>query len=218
MCRRTGGLKGTKWSHIKLTEPVVNPVFKDAAKAVLSMSTREFDDATIDKGGKFIRDSLNALNIQEELQKEKEALNSGKLTKGALDASLKRMKYLRALDELHLKAGDAYTLSVVPVTPPSVRPVVVGRTGDTMDNDATKLYQGLILQNNVFRKIKGSGMGEEDIKDNRRALNEHMAELTGMMAPSSPQMRGRGVKGALDFISGDVPKEGYFQKRSSTAR
>ena len=209
----TGGLKGTKWSHIKLVEPVVNPVFKDAAKSVLGMSTKEFDDASVNKGGKFIRDSLNAMNVQEELQKEKDALNSGNLTKGALDASLKRMKYLRALDELHMKAGDAYMLSVVPVTPPSVRPVVVGRTGDTMDNDANKLYQGLILQNNVFRKIKNSGMGEEDVRDNRRAINERMAELTGMIAPSSPQMRGRGVKGALDFISGDVPKEGYFQKK-----
>ena len=82
-----------------------------------------------------------------------------------------------------------------------------------MDNDANKLYQGLILQNNVFRKIKNSGMGEEDVRDNRRAINERMAELTGMIAPSSPQMRGRGVKGAPDFISGDVPKEGYFQKK-----
>ncbi len=209
----TGGINGTKWSHVKLTEPIVNPVFEDAAKSVLNMSTKEFRNAQIEKGGQFIRDELNKLNVSAELKKEQDALDSGTLTKGALDTSLKRMKYLQALDSLDLKAGDAYVLSVVPVTPPTVRPIVVGRTGDTMDNDANKLYQGLILQNNVFKKVKDAKLGDDEIRENRKALQDRMGELTGVIAPSSPQIKNRGVKGALDFIAGDVPKEGYFQRK-----
>ena len=40
-----------------------------------------------------------------------------------------------------------------------------------------------------------------------------MRELAGLVAPGDPQLRGRSVKGALDFIAGDTPKGGYFQHK-----
>ena len=210
----TGGMQGTKWSHIKLVEPIVNPVFEDAVKSVLKLSTKEMDRMTIEDGGKVIRDKLNSIDVRKELQESEEALNSGKLTKGALNDTVKRVSYLRALDNFGMRAGDAYTLSVVPVTPPNVRPITIGRmSGDTIENDANKLYQGLILQNNTFKKVKDADLSSDDLKENRKALNERMKELTGMIAPTSPQMKHRGIKGALDFIAGDVPKEGYFQRK-----
>lgn len=39
----TGGLKGNKWSHYRLAEPVVNPVFENPVKSILGLSTKEFD-------------------------------------------------------------------------------------------------------------------------------------------------------------------------------
>ena len=40
----TGGIKGTKWSHYKLAEPIVNPVFERPVKSLLGLKTKEFED------------------------------------------------------------------------------------------------------------------------------------------------------------------------------
>lgn len=209
----TGGMQGTRWAHITLAEPMLNPVFTDAAKAVLGMRGKELQDVVLSQGGAVVRDRLNSLDVPAELKKDEESIASGKLGKGALDAAVKRVKYLRALNSFGMKPGDAYMLSVVPVTPPTVRPVIVGRTGDTMGNDANKLYQDLILQNNAFKKVLAAGLGDADIRENRQAMQDRMKELTGTIAPSSPHLKNRGVKGALEFIAGDNPKEGYFQRK-----
>ena len=207
----TGGLQGTRWSHIRLVEPVVNPVFKDAVKSLLRLDSKNFEAMCATDGGQVIRDSLNMIDVDAELKKEEDDLYSGKLTLDRRDKSVKRVKYLRALQERGMKPGDAYVLSVVPVTPPVMRPIAVGVTGDTMDNDANVLYRDLILQNNSFRKMKEAGFSGDDVVENRKALNKRMQELVGLAAPESVTLRARGIKGALTFISGDTPKDGYFQ-------
>ncbi len=207
----TGGLNGTRWTHIKLTEPVVNPIFADAACSVLKIDSGELKRMALNQGGHEIRKALNAVDVGKELAESEEALFSGKLSNAALDKMVKRVKFLRTLKDMDVKAGDAYTLSVVPVTPPVMRPLVVGASGDTLDNDANALYRDLILQNNSFAKIKDAGLGKEEIVANREAMQKRLGELTGMLAPEAPTMRNRNVKGALAFISGDVPADGYFQ-------
>ena len=209
----TGGSSGTKWTHVKLVEPVINPVFEDAVKSLLNKDSNQISDMKLNQGGQAIRDQLNSLNVAEELKKEEDRVFGGKISKDDLDKAVKRVKYLRTLKDLDIKAGDAYTLSVVPVTPPIVRPIVIGNTGDVMKNDANELYKELILQNNSFKKIKDAGFGEDVLADNRRALNSRMSELVGLTAPNNPKMRNRSVKGAIAFIAGDVPKEGYFQSK-----
>lgn len=47
----TGGLKGDKWSHYKLAEPVVNPIFENPVKSILGLSTVEFDNIASGKYG-----------------------------------------------------------------------------------------------------------------------------------------------------------------------
>lgn len=47
----TGGLKGDKWAHYRLAEPMINPVFENPAKSILGLSTVEFDAITSGKYG-----------------------------------------------------------------------------------------------------------------------------------------------------------------------
>jgi len=212
--RITGGMQGTKWGHIDLKEPVVNPVFKDAAGALLGMTSKELENSFLENGGSDIKKKLNAIDTKKELSNIEDELNDPKLKGSALDKKVKKYKYLKALNDKDLKPGDAYVLSKVPVTPPMMRPVTVGKTGDVMENDANYLYRDLILQNNSFKDLEESGVAdEEDIKENRKALSNRVSELTGFMAPKSAQLAGKGVKGAASFISGDTPKQGYFQKK-----
>jgi len=210
---KTGGLSGDRWTHITLAEPVVNPVFTDAAKAVLDMSSKDFDSWYYANGGAKLKERLNAIDVDKELESAEKLLNSDKVTRGELDKQVKRVKYLRALKDFGKKPGDAYVLSVIPITPPKFRPITIGITGDSQENDSNILYKELVLQNNSFRKMIESGIDEEDLAANRKSLNTRVKELAGIVAPESPNLRGRGVKGALDFIAGDTPKTGYFQKR-----
>lgn len=47
----TGGIKGQKWSHYKLAEPIVNPVGEKPVKSLLGLSTKEFEAITNGKYG-----------------------------------------------------------------------------------------------------------------------------------------------------------------------
>lgn len=209
----TGGLNGTKWGHVKLVEPVVNPIFIDCAKALLRLSTKEFETLMVEKGGAEIKRQLDALNLDSEMAAVEKALQDPKLKGSKLDQEVKRLKYLRALKDRGLKAGEAYVLTVVPVTPPLLRPISVGKTGDLMENDSNQLYKDLILQNNSFQKIKEVGLGEDTIQKNRKDLIDRVKELTGVVSPSSPHLAGRNVKGAIQYLAGDQPKHGYFQRK-----
>ena len=39
----TGGIRGNKWSHYKLSEPIVNPVFERPVKSLLGINTKEYN-------------------------------------------------------------------------------------------------------------------------------------------------------------------------------
>lgn len=39
----TGGLRGTRWAHYPLVEPIANPVFERPIKSLLSLKTKEFE-------------------------------------------------------------------------------------------------------------------------------------------------------------------------------
>lgn len=42
----TGGIKGNKWSHYKLAEPIVNPVFENPVRSLLGLTSGDFDKIT----------------------------------------------------------------------------------------------------------------------------------------------------------------------------
>ena len=39
----TGGVRGTKWSHYKLPEPIVNPIAENSVRALTGLTTKEYD-------------------------------------------------------------------------------------------------------------------------------------------------------------------------------
>lgn len=209
----TGGLKGENWSHITLDEPVVNPVFENAAKVLLGMGTSEFNKAYKEKGGKYLRDQLNKINVSREITRVKKSLDDHKLTGSHLDTMVKKYKYLTALKKENLKAGEAYTLKNIAVPPPVIRPITIGVNGDIMENDANTLYRNIILHNDSFKKLKKAGISDEDLQENRAEMYNKMKELAGTISPSNPMLKNKGIKGALTYISGNQPKEGFFQKK-----
>ncbi len=209
----TGGINGTKWSHVKLNEPLINPIFEDCVKTLLDLNTREMEAELSKDGGNALKKRLNAINVDAELKLTQNMVANTSVKGAALDKLVKKAKFLKALKELGLKAGDAYMLKYVPVTPPVMRPITIGRAGDKLENDANLLYRNIILENDTFKKIKGESGLEKETSDSRLSMQNSLRELTGTIAPRSVQMKNAGVKGAIKFIAGDQPKRGYFQRK-----
>ena len=208
----TGGLQGEKFSKIELEEPVVNPVFEEPARQLLGMTKRDFRKLRDEEGAAEIKQRLNAINLD---AFEREALEEARTATGSKrNTAVKRIKYVRALKDKGLRAGDAYVLSKIPVTPPVVRPILPNPDGTTLVADANYLYRDVMLADEAVRTLPKALRTKEEMRKHRSNLHDTTAALFGTQEPTNPQSKGRGVKGHLMQITGKgSPKGGYFQSR-----
>lgn len=208
----TGGMSGTKYSKIELSEPVLNPVFREPARILLGMSQSELAETLKRDGAGALRTRLNALDLD---AMERAAVEEIKTTRGSeRNKRIKRVKYIRALKKEQLQAGDAYVLSKIPVTPPMMRPISPNPDGTTLVSDANYLYRDLMLANQSIQDTPEELRSPEFLSQQREHLQATVGALFGTEEPTSPQNQGRGVKGHLMQITGTgSPKHGYFQSK-----
>lgn len=205
----TGGNSGTKWSHIHLEEPVINPVFEDAARRLLGYSGPQFKESYKKDGGQKIKQKLNAINLPQKRKELEDSLDS--LSGSALQNAVKQIKAIDALQKHNLKAGDAYVIQNVPVLPPVMRPIVPNKKGDLLMSDANYLLRDVFLANDA---VKDSKILPENMREQyREHLSDSVGALFGMREPASPQSQTRGVKGYITGIAGSSPKHGFFQNK-----
>jgi hypothetical protein len=211
----TGGLRGTRWSHVNLAEPIVNPVFREPVRRLLGMTNAQLNDTFREKGGKYIQSQLKKIDLD---TKEKEIRKQMKGRKAdQLDNEVKQLKYIKALKKMDLTPDKAYVVNKVPVVPPVLRPVVPGQGGtQIVYGDANPLYQDLIYINNQFKDVKNpktpTPPGEEDKL--RPALQQAVGAIYGTDEPATAKSKGRKHKGFLTYISGvGGPKHGFFQSK-----
>jgi DNA-directed RNA polymerase beta subunit/predicted GNAT family acetyltransferase len=208
----TGGLDGNKYSKIELFEPVVNPIFEDPARYLLGMSAKDFVKLRNEKGAGEIKTRLNKIDLptyERELSQQVNRLNGT-----ALNTAVKQLKYVKALRKQGIKAGDAYVLTKVPVTPPIVRPITPNADGTTLVADANYLYRDLMLANDAVGSIPKELQFPDEMVKQRQYMHDAVGALFGTNEPVSPQNQGRGVKGHLVQITGSgSPKTGYFHSK-----
>jgi DNA-directed RNA polymerase subunit beta' len=233
----TGGLEGTKWSHMKLPEPFPNPLFEKAIKSLSGLDTKGFsalvggtkalDPKTgklIDDldggltGGKAIGHMLKKIDVTKELEIAKEQLSNPNLKANRLDQANKKVKYLTALQKAGLNANDAYMMKNVPILPPSMRPISQFPNGDLNVDDLNHMYKGISLS---ARQLKGMSplVPEESKAEVRAEIYDGLKSLTGLGGTANREFRG-----VIDVLSGKrpdrdtgakvgSPKEGYFQSK-----
>lgn len=208
----TGGLSGTRWSHIELPEPTLNPVFEDPARRLLGMTKAQLRAELTERGGTALRKRLNDLDIDD---LEKKLTKKTETARGAdLDNLVKQIKYIRALREQGHRAGDAYTISKIPVIPPVMRPILPSQKGGELQiADPNYLYRDLALAASGLHAAKETGLS--DLTAEARAhMYDAQAALAGVGDPVSPQLQGRGVKGFISQIGGQgSPKQGFLFKK-----
>jgi DNA-directed RNA polymerase beta subunit len=205
----TGGMSGTKWSHVDLHEPIVNPVFEEPVRRLLGLTQKEFTEH-VGKGGHWFKTALGEINIDDKL---KDLLAQSKKARGpVLDGVVKQIKYLEALKDRDLKPEDAYVISKVPVTPPVIRPILPLKDGRLQVSDANLLYKDAFLANDQL-KTSAKSLPSSELPGPRRHLYDAVSALYGVGDPVSPGAEKRGAKGYLAAITGTRPGSGFFQSR-----
>jgi DNA-directed RNA polymerase beta subunit len=209
----TGGLKGERWAHIELAEPIVNPLFEDPTRRLLGLTGTALTKLLQEKGGAHVKKELAKIDLS---KKKKELEAKSKTASGAdLDGIVKSLKYISALQSNGLTPDKAYVISKIPVVPPTTRPVVPGKGGqELIYGDINPLYRDLLFVNNQFKEVKQAGTMPFEEAKMRPMLHQAVGAVFGVNDPVTTKSVARGHKGFLTYIAGaGSPKYGFFQSK-----
>lgn len=222
----TGGIGGTKWAHIDLAEPIVNPLMTKATAAVLKITEKELSqvmDGTLGldindnvvpntsgklkTGGIAVEHLLKKIRVDERLT----ALSSLILTtKSAtvLDKLNKERRYLLGLKNIGMRPEQAYINRTVPVLPPKFRSVNLMPDGTLNVSDANHGYREVIMVSNALKDMNKLNVDANHVKQLRGDLYRSVSGLIGMTEPIT---RSQHFKGIMQQIKGEENKRGFFQ-------
>lgn len=226
-----GQVSSSRWGHIKLKNKVVNPVFEEASALLLGVTLKTFKSAIKGKeklpngktGMQAIVSALNSINVTAEIEKLENEVKAKPAAER--DKIYKRLKLLKALKRMNMSPGRAYTMGVMPVLPPNMRPVglssEVGAVGDVETVDINHLYRQVGMANELMRSApKGSPKSYIDELDyglyetiknayTDGGLNNRGAPISSLMQTITNP---KAVKGQRQG------KEGFFQRKVISRR
>jgi len=211
----TGGHNGNRWAHIKLHEPMPNPVMEEPVRKILGLTEKEYREvlggdrriagAT---GPAAIGKALAAIDVPKMMEQARAEIAGSK--RGARDQAIRKLRYLKAADRLKIHPKD-WMLSQVPVLPPIFRPVsVMAGSKMPMVADPNYLYKELLEANDNLKTMSGA---VDDTKDERLALYDTFKAVTGLGDPLHPKNQEKQVKGILKHVFGNSPKVGVVQRK-----
>lgn len=211
----TGGHNGKRWAHIKLHEPMPNPVMEEPIRRLLGLTQKQFEDTIAGQhelptgtGPKGMYDALAKLNLPREIAQARMQIKSS--SKTARDQATRKLGYLKSAQKLGIEPKE-WMLQKAPVLPPAFRPVSIMSSNKTpLVSDSNFLYRELIGANDNLRTMSGL---VTDTSDERRALYHAFKAVTGLADPVHPKLQEKGVQGLLKGIFGSSPKFGTVQRR-----
>jgi len=214
----TGGHNGRKWAHIKLPEPMPNPVMEEPIRRVLGLTGKEFEAVLRGEhelpgagtGPKAIAKALDGVNLDREIALARAQYHSGRAS--TRDAAVRRWGYLKSAKDLDLHPRD-WVLDRVPVLPPAFRPVsLMGDSGIPLISDPNYLYKELLDAKKNYTDLRDQ-LGEGDLGHERLAMYHAFKAITGLGDPVHPKLQEKGVKGILKSVFGTSPKFGTVQRK-----
>lgn len=206
----TGGLVGQRWAHIKLSEPVVNPMFHGPVRVLLGMTKDQLSEEISKVGGAGIAQKLSGIDPARKISELQEQLKSVSSAQKK-DSIYKQLRYLNTLRGQNLKPHEAYVTQHIPVVPPAFRPIYPdAQTGAVVTSDANRLYQNLMLTSQQLSESAKNGDAGM-VKSLRSALHKEVARVQGV--DPTTERDEKDPKGFLKIITGANAKEGFFQSK-----
>jgi DNA-directed RNA polymerase subunit beta' len=180
------------------------------------LSEKEFRDAYDEYGNRF-RVGMGAEAIKELLEAidlEKEA---AELKKGLKDATgQKRARIIKRLEVVEAFRGSGnrpewMILSVIPVIPPDLRPMVQLDGGRFATSDLNDLYRRIINRNNRLKRLLELGAPDIIVRNEKRMLQEAVDALidNGRRGRPVTGPGNRALKSLSDMLKG---KQGRFRQ------
>ncbi len=195
----------------EVLEIVQHKILTEAEFHKFSMKYSTLFDAGI--GSEAVYDIFKKMDLKVlglEIEKRLE-----KTTTGAAREKLeKRLQMVRALDTSNQRPEWMF-LTVIPIIPPALRPMVALEGGRHATSDVNDLYRRVINRNNRLKKLKEIGAPEVILRNEKRILQEAVDSLidntirkhSGSVAMSQAQRRQ--LKSLSDNLKG---KQGIFRQ------
>jgi len=174
------------------------------------IKTEEYgDDFSASMGAEGIRDLLGNLDITAEIEGlRREMESTGSETK--IKKISKRLKLLEAFNKSGIKP-QWMILTVLPVLPPDLRPLVPLDGGRFATSDLNDLYRRVINRNNRLKRLLELKAPEIIVRNEKRMLQEAVDSLldNGRRGKAMTGANKRALKSLADMIKG---KGGRFRQ------
>ncbi len=167
------------------------------------------DDFSASMGAEGVRDLLRNLDLNREVETlRKELETTGSETK--IKKYAKRLKVLEAFQKSGIKP-EWMVLSVLPVLPPDLRPLVPLDGGRFATSDLNDLYRRVINRNNRLKRLLELKAPEIIVRNEKRMLQEAVDSLmdNGRRSKAMTGANKRPLKSLADMIKG---KGGRFRQ------
>lgn len=172
--------------------------------------TEEFgDDFSAAMGAEGVRALLNSMDLPMEIESLRQEIQAtGSETK--IKKAAKRLKVLEAFNKSGMKP-EWMILTVLPVLPPELRPLVPLDGGRFATSDLNDLYRRVINRNNRLKRLLELRAPEIIIRNEKRMLQESVDSLldNGRRGKAMTGANKRPLKSLADMIKG---KGGRFRQ------
>ncbi len=198
-------------AHI-VVEPGLSPLTKGTLlteEEYLNAVEKYGDDFDARMGAEAILDLLKAIDLQKETLNIREAI-----TKTGSEAKIKKLGKRLKLIEYFLTSGNKpewMILTVLPVLPPDLRPLVPLDGGRFATSDLNDLYRRVINRNNRLKRLLELNAPDIIVRNEKRMLQESVDALidNGRRGRAITGTNKRALKSLADMIKG---KQGRFRQ------
>lgn len=175
----------------------------------LSLKFGHIFEASI--GAEAIRKLLSRINLEKSIKKLEEKLTDAVESKK--DKIIKRLKLLKNLNNNHIRP-EWMILTILPVIPPDLRPMVALDGGRFAASDLNDLYRRVINRNNRLKQLIDLNAPEVICRNEKRMLQEAVDSLLDNSSRNSKTVTAstgqkRQLKSLADTLKG---KQGRFRQ------
>ncbi len=201
---------GEKVKKLKEVLTVLRPGLIITEQEYFTLAERFGDVFEADRGAGAVRKILEALDLKalvRQVQKELETVRDENKRKRAL----RRLKLAQSFIKSNIRP-EWMVLTVLPILPPDLRPMVALEGGRYATADLNDLYRRVINRNNRLKKLIELKSPEVIITNEKRMLQEAVDALVDNSARLGNQLlstRRRPLKSLADMLKG---KQGRFRQ------
>ncbi len=167
------------------------------------------DDFDARMGAEAVRELLKAINVEKEIALIREDMD-GTESETKLKKFSKRLKLMEAFQESKNKP-EWMVMTILPVLPPDLRPLVPLEGGRFATSDLNDLYRRVINRNNRLKRLLELNAPDIIVRNEKRMLQESVDALldNGRRGRAITGSNKRPLKSLADMIKG---KQGRFRQ------